>query len=220
MATKQSMNTESFYQQIDLEIELLKWRLEKAEQVYRDSECWKYEQANKADFQSHKVPLSPGQRRHYYKPHLLRRDECLVEIRQAIQALAAWRRCPSGDFPLDSIKWAERCFESLAQEWRRPRETATDLVRYNWRVVKIIEGADAQNQAAIKRGEDTVWTDYRVRRAVAGVIERHPEEFKFREDLKNPVDSGSVKSAVRDAIRDRGVHLPEKPRNKGRGRDS
>lgn len=220
MGNNQSMNIESFYRQIDIDIALLKLRWKSAKTAYRKSECWEYEQANKADFQSHKLPLSPGQRRHSYKPHLLRKDECLVEIRQAIQALVAWRRCPSEDFPLDSLKWAERCFEFLAWEWRRPRETATDLVRYNWRVVKIIEGADSQNQAAIKRGEDTMWTDYRVRKVVAGVIERHPEEFKFREDLWSPIDSGSVKSAVRDAIRDRGVHLPEKPRNKGRGRDS
>lgn len=220
MENNQSMNIESFFRQIGVEVELLKLRWKSAKTAYRKSECWEYEQANKADFQSHKLPLSPGQRRHSYKPHQLRRDECLVEIRQAIQALVAWLRCPSEDFPLDSLKWAERCFEFLAREWRRPRETATDLVRYNWRVVKIIQGADAQNQAAIKRGEDTKWTDYRVRKVVAGLIDRHPEEFTFREDLKNPIDSGSVKSAVRDAIRDRGVHLPEKPRNKGRGRDS
>lgn len=219
------MDTELFALQIAGHVEMLRLRLREAVKAYEGSQFQKHEEKNIQEFNSTFLPgseLVQGTRtkRQSYKPHLLRKDECLLEVADAIETLAQWHQSPSNPFPLERMLWAEQCLVLFHVEQKIPHETAADAVRYNWRVVKIIERADAQNQAAIKRGEDTKWTDYRVRKVVAGVIERHPEEFKFREDLKNPVDSGSVKSAVRDAIRDRGVHLPEKPRNKGRGRDS
>ena len=216
MESNSSMNIESFYRQIDIDIELLKLRWKSSKAAYRKSECWAYEQANKAGFQSHKKPLPPGERRTSYKPHLLRKDECLVEIRQAIQTLIDWRRCPSQEFPLYCLPWVESCFDVLAQERKPLRETAADVIRYNWRTVKLVEGAYRKNNEAMMDKRPLPWSEYRLFDAVANFIARYPADYKSKQFLKNGGNSGSIKIPVKDAITDRGVCFPSKAKNKGR----
>jgi hypothetical protein len=212
------MNTQSFLRQIDVEMVVLKWRWKSAKVAYRKSECWKYEQETKTDFQSHKAPLPPGQQRRFrsYKPHLLRKDECLLKISQMMQVLAAWRRNPSQDFPLYCLACIERWFEVLQQERKRPRETAADVIRYNWRVVELVDGAYRKNNEASQRKRPLPWSEYRLFNAVANFIARYPREYKSKQFLKNGANSGSLKMPVKNAIADRGASFPSKARNKGR----
>lgn len=222
MENKVGMNTAAFHLQIREHVEILKLRLQEALQSYKGSKFQAYEEENSADFLSHRSPGAGLTRRQTnkfpsYKPHLLRKDECLIEVKEAIDALVGWLQSPGDDFPLERMLWAEQCLLLIRTQQQVPVQTKADAVRYNGRVVKLIDGAYQKNRIATKRGKETYWTDYKIRKAVAGFVTRFPEEFRFEGDLKDTASSGSVKPGIKEAIKDRGVHFTRKPRNKGRG---
>ncbi len=222
MENKVGMNTAAFHLQIRQHVEILQLRLQEALQSYKGSKFQAYEEENIADFQSHRSPgagLNHRQTNKFpsYQPHLLRKDECLIQVKEAIDALVGWLHSPAEDFPLEKMLWAEQCLLLIRTQQQLPVQTKADSVRYNGRVVKLIDGAFQKNRTATKLGKETFWTDYKIRKAVAGFITTFPEEFEFEGDLKDAASSGSVKSGIKEAIKDRGVHFPPKPRNKGRG---
>lgn len=235
MERNECINTQAFLHQITQEIHFLKWRWRSAKATYRRSKCWKHEQKTKGEFKdiyrklwweldeeteldskADEAGSSPRQQERFYKPQLLRKDECLWEIGQAIRALVAWCKTPSRDFPLYCLGWIEQCFAVLAREGERPKETAADAIRYNWRVVQLVEKAYKENNQATREKRPLPWSEYRLFNEVANLIARYPKEFKSRTFLMNGANSGSIKGPVKNAIADRGASFPSKARNKGR----
>lgn len=222
MGNNKTMDTEAFALQIAGHIQMLKMRLKEATQAYQGSKFQKHEKTHLHELHDHlltsaelvgEVQTKPES----YKPHVFRKDECLQEVQFVIKVLVDWQQSPATPFPLDQMLWAEQCLAVFYVERKIPHDTAVDAVRYHWRVVELIEAAHEENQLAIKSGDDTPWTDYKIRKAVAGLIADAPGEFNFEEELKDAANSSTVKLAVRNAIKDRGASFPSKPRNKGRG---
>jgi hypothetical protein len=216
-----NMDTELFGRQVAGHIEMLRWRLKEALKAYEGSKFQKHEEKNIQEFYSHLSSVSEIVRearpkRESYKPHLLRKDECLLEVANVIEALVQWQQCPSNPFPLEQMLWAEQCLTLFHTEQKIPRETAADVIRYNWRVVQLVEGAYRKNNEAIKQKRPLPWSEYRLFDAVAAFIARYPKDYRSKQFLKNGANSGSIKGPVQDAIADRGVSFPSKARNRGR----
>jgi hypothetical protein len=222
MENNRTMDTEAFALQIAWHIQMLKMRFEDATQAYQGSKFQKHETAHLHELHDHFLTSAElvGEvqtKRESYKPHVVRKDECLQEVQSVIEALVDWQQSPATPFPLDQMLWAEQCLAIFYLERKIPHDTAVDAVQYHPKVVELIEAAYQENQVAIKRGDDTPWTDYKIRKAVAEFIADWPEEFNFEGELKDAANSSTVKLAVRNAIKDRGACFPRKPRNKGRG---
>lgn len=221
MERSANIDVELFVSQVAWQVEVFRCRLKEAIKAYEGSKIHKYEDENIHDFQSHRLSLSEivhgsPKKRKSYKPHLLRKDECLFEILDAIKVLVQWQQSPSTRFPLEVMLWAEQCLVIFKMEQQIPRETAADVLRYNWRVVQLVEGAYRKNKEAIKQKRPLPWSEYRLFHAAANFIARYPEDYRNKQFLKNGANSGSIKTPVKDAIADRGVSFPSKARNKGR----